>query len=232
MKKYLFTLISLLSFGVLLHAQETVQTKAKPAVILDGILMVNGIDTLNKMDRNTFESVTILKEKDKTAQFGINNDNGLLIVITKANKNSPENIAIKNKIAKLNIATRPDALMANSNTVKPSKDSIPNGIFDFVTIEKQPQFPGGLKAFYEYLGQTVRYPKEAQKNRTQGKVFLSFIVEKDGQLSHVEIIRGVSNDINEEAIRVVSGSPKWNPGIQFGVPVRVKYNININFNLN
>ena len=232
MKKHLLILLSLLSFTLLLHAQQTVQTKAKPSVILDGVLLVNGIDSLNKMDRNAFESVTIVKERAKTTQFGIDNDNGLLIVTTKAKKNSPENMAIKNKVAKLDIATRPDALMADSNMAKPSRDSISNGTFDFVTIEKQPQFPGGLKAFYEYLGQNVKYPKEAQKNRTQGRVFLSFIVEKDGQLSHIEIMRGVSPDINEEAIRVVSGSPKWNPGIQFGVPVRVKYNININFNLN
>ncbi|WP_443945711.1 TonB family protein [Pedobacter sp. AW1-32] len=105
-------------------------------------------------------------------------------------------------------------------------------VFDFVSIEKQPEFPGGLKQFYKYLGGSIRYPKEAQDHNIQGKVFLSFVVEKDGSLTDIKITRGLGGGTDEEAIRVLEESPKWNPGIQNGKAVRVKYNINVNFTLN
>ena len=231
MKKYLFTLLSLLIYFTA-HAQNVGPATPKPSVILDGKLFVNGMDTLRKFKNEDIESVTILKERDKTSQFGINDNNGLLIVFTKAKQNSAENIALKKKIAKLNFSAKPDLVMKSGTTNKPSRDSIPNGVFDFVSVEKQPEFPGGLKAFYQYLNDNIKYPKEAAKNKIQGRVFLSFVVEKNGALTNIKIMRGVSADINEEAIRVLSGSPRWTPGIQFGVPVRVKYNINVNFALN
>jgi TonB family protein len=105
-------------------------------------------------------------------------------------------------------------------------------VYDFVSIEKQPEFPGGIAKFYKYLGGSIKYPKMAQENNVQGKVFLSFIVEKDGTLSDVQITRGLGSGTDEEAIRVLKESPKWNPGISNGQPVRVKYNINVNFTLN
>jgi len=104
-------------------------------------------------------------------------------------------------------------------------------IYDFVSIEKQPEFPGGIKKFYDYLSKSIKYPKLAQENNVQGKVFLSFIVEKDGALSDVQITRGLGSGTDEEAVRVISESPKWNPGLAEGKAVRVKYNINVNFTL-
>lgn len=105
-------------------------------------------------------------------------------------------------------------------------------VYDFVSIEKQPEFPGGISKFYKYLGGSIRYPKMAQENNVQGKVFLSFVVEKDGSLTDVQITRGLGSGTDEEAMRVIKESPKWNPGIQNGLAVRVKYNINVNFTLN
>ncbi|MFC3364221.1 energy transducer TonB [Pedobacter fastidiosus] len=160
----------------------------------------------------------------------MNDEQMLLIVITKENKNKPENLALREKLSKINFATPRFAV--DPNFKKPSKDSIPNGTFDFVSVEKQPEFPGGLKAFYQYLGQNIKYPKEAAKNKIYGRVFLSFTVEKNGELTDIKVTRGVSRDIDAEAVRVISESPNWSPGIQFGVPVRVRYNINVNFNLN
>lgn len=104
-------------------------------------------------------------------------------------------------------------------------------VYDFVSIEKVPEFPGGMKKFYEYLGKSIRYPKTAQNNNVQGKVWLSFTVEKDGELSDIKITRGLGSGTDEEAQRVLAESPKWIPGIQNGKAVRVKYNININFTL-
>jgi len=104
-------------------------------------------------------------------------------------------------------------------------------IYDFVSIEKVPEFPGGMKKFYEYLGKSIKYPEAAQNNNVQGKVWLSFTVEKDGGLSDIKITRGLGSGTDEEAKRVLAESPKWLPGIQNGRAVRVKYNININFTL-
>lgn len=104
-------------------------------------------------------------------------------------------------------------------------------VYDFVSIEKVPEFQGGMKKFYEYLGKSIKYPTLAQDNNIQGKVFLCFTVEKDGELSDVQVIRGLGSGLDEEALRVIKASPRWNPGIQNGEPVRVKYNIQVNFTL-
>ncbi|MFW0718138.1 energy transducer TonB [Pedobacter sp. N23S346] len=105
-------------------------------------------------------------------------------------------------------------------------------VYDFVSVEKQPMYPGGIANFYKYLGGEIKYPAQAVKDKTAGKVFVSFIVEKDGKLTDVEITRGLSKETDAEAKRVLEKSPKWNPGLIDGKPVRVKYNINVNFNLN
>ncbi|RZK17101.1 MAG: energy transducer TonB, partial [Pedobacter sp.] len=91
---------------------------------------------------------------------------------------------------------------------------------------------GGISKFYGYLSKAIKYPPMAQENNVQGKVFLSFVVEKDGKLTDITVTRGLGSGTDEEAIRVLKASPRWNPGIQNGKPVRVKYNINVNFTLN
>jgi protein TonB len=104
-------------------------------------------------------------------------------------------------------------------------------VYDFVSIETQPGFPGGMDKFYAYLKKAVRYPAMAQENNIQGKVFLSFVVEKNGDLTDIKVERKLGGGTDEEAIRVLKNSPKWTPGIQNGKPVRVKYNIPISFTL-
>ncbi|WP_131538336.1 energy transducer TonB [Pedobacter nototheniae] len=107
-----------------------------------------------------------------------------------------------------------------------------NKVYDFVSIEKQPGFPGGMPKFYSYLSKAIKYPPMAQENNVQGKVFLSFVVEKDGKLTDIQVTRGLGSGTDEEAVRVLKASPRWDPGIQNGKPVRVKFNINVNFTLN
>ncbi|MBO9676098.1 MAG: TonB family protein [Sphingobacteriaceae bacterium] len=121
---------------------------------------------------------------------------------------------------------------ATETEVNSFKSENTDKVYDFVSIEKQPEFPGGIAKFYKYIGGNIKYPKLAQENNVQGKVFLSFVVEKDGSLSDIQITRGLGSGTDEEAIRVLKESPKWNPGIQNGLAVRVKYNINVNFMLN
>lgn len=103
-------------------------------------------------------------------------------------------------------------------------------IYDFISIETQPSFPGGMAKFYDYLKQSVKYPEEAVKNNVQGKVFLSFVVEKNGDLSDIKVERKLGSGTDEEAVRVLKSSPRWIAGTQNGKLVRVKYNIPISFN--
>lgn len=104
-------------------------------------------------------------------------------------------------------------------------------VFDFVSLERQPEFPGGMNKFYEYLAQNVKYPAEAITKKVEGKVFLSFIVEQDGQLSSVKVERSLGSGTDEEAVRLLENSPRWTPGIINNEPVRVKYNLPISFTL-
>lgn len=122
------------------------------------------------------------------------------------------------------------------NTTVPSESgaattSQESKVFDFVSIETQPSFPGGMDKFYKYLSDNAKYPEDARKNNVQGKVFLSFIVEKTGDLSDIQVVRKLGSGTDEEAVRLLSNSPKWTPGIISGKPVRVKYNIPISFTM-
>lgn len=101
----------------------------------------------------------------------------------------------------------------------------------FTSVEVEPRFKGGMASFYTYLQQNLVYPNNAVKRRLEGKVFIGFIVEKDGALTNIKILRGVSPEIDAEAGRVISSSPKWLPGLQNEKPVRVQYVVPITFKL-
>jgi TonB family protein len=101
----------------------------------------------------------------------------------------------------------------------------------FTEVEKFPGFPGGLDAFYQFLAKNVKYPQKMRDENVQGKVVIRFIVEKDGSLTNFNIVRDIGDGAGEEAVRVLALSPKWEPGIQNGKPVRVMYSVPINFTL-
>jgi len=101
----------------------------------------------------------------------------------------------------------------------------------YVYIEQIPEFPGGETALYKYIANNIVYPKEAQINNIQGTVYASFVVEKDGSISNIEILRGIGYGCDEEVIRVLSEMPDWTPGIQKGKAVRARYNIPVKFKL-
>jgi periplasmic protein TonB len=98
-------------------------------------------------------------------------------------------------------------------------------------LERLPEPYGGAEAWSKFLQKHLKYPYEAIENHMQGRVFLTFVVEKDGHLSGFKITRGAGYGMDEEAMRVLKLAPAWKPGIQNGQPVRVQYNIPINFQL-
>lgn len=97
--------------------------------------------------------------------------------------------------------------------------------------QEMPEFPGGDAARYKFLKDHLRYPSEAKELRISGTVFLTFVVERDGSITDIKILRGVGGGCEEEAIRVVKMMPRWNPGRQNGTPVRVQFNLPIKFTL-
>lgn len=99
-------------------------------------------------------------------------------------------------------------------------------------VEQMPSFPGGISGLRTYLNQNIRYPAEAQEICVQGRVVVSFVVEKDGHISDVTVLRSVDPSLDKEAIRVVRNMPRWTPGKQEGEPVRVRYNVPVSFRLN
>jgi TonB family protein len=104
-------------------------------------------------------------------------------------------------------------------------------VFDFVSVDKAPGFPGGIEKFYAFIGKNIKYPQEAVKNNVQGKVFLQFVVEADGSLSNIKVDKGLGSGTDEEAIRVLKASPRWTPGMKNNEAVRVLYHIPLSFTL-
>lgn len=104
-----------------------------------------------------------------------------------------------------------------------------NTIFEF--LEEMPEFPGGAGEMMKWLGKNIKYPAIAQENNIQGRVMVSFVVERDGSVSDVKVIRGVDPSLDKEAIRVVKAMPKWKPGMQTGKPVRARFNLPVTFKL-
>ena len=102
----------------------------------------------------------------------------------------------------------------------------------FTVVEQQPEFQGGYEAMMNFLKKNIRYPASARRMGVDGTVYVSFVVSKDGSISEVKVIRGLSADLDQEAVRVVSMMPRWRPGKQNGKPVFVRFVLPIKFKLN
>lgn len=104
-----------------------------------------------------------------------------------------------------------------------------NMVYD--VVEVMPQYPGGQIAMLKYIMENIKYPEQAMKEGIQGRVTVSFIVEKDGRVSNVRLLRSVQSSLDKEAVRVVKSMPKWSPGKQKGKPVRVRFIVPVMFKL-
>jgi TonB family protein len=175
----------------------------------------------------------------------------LMLILSSATINSSKAVNAINKHAEVVFLKPAESVMPNedvtTNGSEPLKEVKVNAIDEpaivngdtipakgdelFTEVEQPPAFPGGIKAFGEFLGRNTRYPKEAREKNIQGKVIVSFVVEKDGSLTGLKVMRPISADLDEEALRVLKLSPRWNPGIQNGHKVRVHYSVPIQFAL-
>ena len=101
----------------------------------------------------------------------------------------------------------------------------------FQVVETMPQFPGGEQALFKFLNENIKYPVIAQENGIQGRVICQFVVNTDGSIVDIQVVRGVDPSLDKEAVRVIQSMPKWIPGKQRGKPVRVRFTLPINFKL-
>lgn len=111
---------------------------------------------------------------------------------------------------------------------KPQTEEIVN----MTLVEQKPQFKGGDSEMYKWLGSNIEYPVTAVENNVSGKVVVSFIIEKDGSITNVHVVRSKHPALDAEAVRVVKRMPSWDPALNNGVPVRCQYTLPITFNLN
>lgn len=140
-----------------------------------------------------------------------------------------------------NISTQDEMAIKPNNNIPITnddvivKDETPQTIIEtpkqpeiFTVVEEQPMFNGDL---YEYLSNQIKYPEEAKELGIQGKVYVTFVVEKDGSITDIKVLRGIGGGCDEEAVRVVKTMPNWTPGKQRGNAVRVQFNLPIKFTL-
>ena len=101
----------------------------------------------------------------------------------------------------------------------------------FFIVEEMPEFPGGEAALRRFIANAIKYPQIAQENGIQGRVYIQFVVDRDGSVTQASVARGVDPSLDKEALRVVNSLPKWKAGMQRGKPVKVSYTVPINFQL-
>ena len=146
------------------------------------------------------------------------------------------------KAAKINMGAKQVKVVEQpkaENTTKPVEVIQAKEVFTpieqmpefFDVVEQMPEYPGGMQELFGYLAKNIHYPKDAEDQQIQGRVIATFVVMKDGSISHAKVVKSVSPSLDEEALRCINGMPNWIPGRQKGQAVNVKYTIPISFRL-
>lgn len=195
---------------------ETPGTPVLSAEIGNPLWVVDGIevapDFINKLDPNRIENITILKDQASVATYGQRARNGVVIITTKGYSPAPA-------------ASEQRGMTMTGSFAQDNEQP-------FLIAETMPSFRGGdLNTFRAWVQENVKYPAEAVKNNIQGRVILSFVIEKDGSVSNMQILQTPDRSLSAEALRVIEASPKWTPGEQRGQKVRVKYTLPVDFRM-
>lgn len=114
---------------------------------------------------------------------------------------------------------------------QPVEEIVPVKEKVYEVVDVMPEFPGGVKALLDFISTNVQYPETARQKGIEGRVVVQCVVEKDGSINEVKVLRGIVEELDEEAVRVVNSMPKWTPARQGGQPVRCKYTLPISFKL-
>ena len=135
-------------------------------------------------------------------------------------------VAVANPMAKAEAELKAEAKTSDATAPADTTKSVVYGI-----PETMPYFPGGQVLMLKYLADNIKYPASAVKAKKQGRVIVTFIVQKDGSVTHAKIAKSIDPELDAEALRVVKGMPKWTPGTQNGKPVSVRYSVPVKFSL-
>ena len=126
----------------------------------------------------------------------------------------------------------PPAHITLKNNIPEQDEGGENPGKEFTVVETMPQFPGGEAGLHRYLQQNLKYPARARDKGVEGKVYISFSVNKTGQVTNVEVLKGIDSECDKEAVSIIEGMPLWKPGTQQGKPVSVRFVIPVYFRLN
>ena len=197
----------------------------EPLIVIDGKAAT--MQQLKALDPKEIDNLSVIKNEEAlklyAEHFKADTSNGIIFVNTKDYvKNGKKELVSVNVKAKEPQEDHPTAI----GTFTPDTPETENA---FNVVEQMPQFPGGDVELMKFLSENIKYPEAASKAGTQGRVVAQFIVEADGSISNVKVLKNVSDEIDAEAVRVINAMPKWKPGMQKGQPVRVKYTIPITF---
>jgi periplasmic protein TonB len=144
---------------------------------------------------------------------------------------SLETISIMPTNEELNLTTKNGKPTDSIVYIEPVTPEIPVEDKVFISVEEKPEYPGGATALFRYISENLNYPAEAQRYNIQGRVTLQFVVNPDGSVGKIEILRSIDPLLDEEAIRVVKTLPKFKPGKQGGVPVKVWFSLPVLFKI-
>jgi TonB family C-terminal domain len=195
---------------------------------------------MNEFYKYVYENLTrVIQEKDSSysgkiyLSFYINKDGSLSDIALK-DKIAPWICEIAkdmfNRMPKWTPAIR-DGEAYSTRLIIPIEIRTKNDKSPYILVDQMPEFPGGTEKMMEYLGRMIRYPVAAQMKKVQGMVISSFIVDKDGVISDINVVRGIGGGCDDEAVRVIKSMPTWTPGKQGGQPVPVKFTLPIRFAL-
>ena len=186
----------------------------EPLLIVDDKIAT--IEQVRALPRDAVARVAVMREKNAVKSFGEAAKYGALIITTVKHQEEIDNEEYPARIIGANSTI--DLGFAKADNV-------------FDEVDEMPQFPGGMAGMMQYLSQNIRYPQDAREAGAQGRVIVSFIVEKDGSISNAKVAKPTYSSLDDEALRVISGMPKWTPGKQNGEAVRVKYSFPVSFRL-
>jgi len=184
-----------------------------------------------------YNEIIINESRDSTGRVLVKNDSGYYVKYDAEFKNVIEEGNIINGTydgevhGQLNDSINYMCIYTKGRLKRGISYSKSGKKYSFYNAEIEPYFTGGIDAFYKDMRQSLDYPRFAKDNHIQGTVILTFFVERDGALTDVRVLSGIGGGCDEEAVRVVKQSRKWQPGKKYGVPVRAKYTVLLNFSL-
>ena len=228
------------SVFILLFVGPAIYDKIFPAVIPDtqvDVIMVikDPIYELKKLEaKKELPKAEAKQQKLKTVNFSAN-----IVVVNKEVSDPPTteelnnvviaSIAQEGIVGTVNVQL-PASLNAGNGGTAPEGNG--NEIYNAAGVESYPEFPGGMAAWAKFIQRNLKYPYAAEESGAQGKVYLNFVVEKDGSITDVNVVKGIGYGCDEEAVRVIKKSPKWKAGLQNNQAVRVRYSMPIGYVLN